>query len=168
MFSGWFRSLGLVPFATFRVGPAPVSTGVRALTSTLIMTSEEQLIHAFVLPERQDRLLALLSSPKQRRKLTAGLAHFRALDPRFATQIAPAEQDAATIEGLLRKRGAQEICHVLSENSALDARELPLREALQAVVGRGMGTFLSCIPGRLGYFESEEPGERYILERTAP
>jgi hypothetical protein len=69
---------------------------------------------------------------------------------------------------MLRERGAQEMCHVLSENSALDARVLPLREALHTVVGRGMGTFLSCIPGQLGYFESEEPGERYVLERPAP
>jgi len=25
--------------------------------------------------------------------------------------------------------------------------------------------FLSCIPGKLGYFEGEERNERYILER---
>jgi len=29
-----------------------------------------------------------------------------------------------------------------------------------------MGAFVSCIPGKLGYFESEEPGERYVLERA--
>jgi hypothetical protein len=27
------------------------------------------------------------------------------------------------------------------------------------------GTFLSCIPGQLAYFEGEEAGERYILAR---
>jgi len=29
----------------------------------------------------------------------------------------------------------------------------------------GNGTLLSCIPGRLGYFEGEDPGERYVLAR---
>lgn len=141
---------------------------IEALTSDVAMSPDEQLIRAFVLPERQDRLLALLSGTKQRRKLAASLAHFHALDPRFATRIAPGQQNAAAIEVLLRDRGAPEFCQVISEDPALDARELPLRDALQVVVGRGMGTFLSCIPGRLGYFESEEPGERYLLERTAP
>lgn len=42
---------------------------------------------------------------------------------------------------------------------------MPLDEALRAVVGRGMGAFVSCVPGRLAYFESEEPGSRYLLHR---
>jgi len=29
------------------------------------------------------------------------------------------------------------------------------------VVGGGMGTFLSCVPGRLAYFEGEESFDRY-------
>jgi hypothetical protein len=35
--------------------------------------------------------------------------------------------------------------------------------ALKEVVGYGMGTLISCIPGRLAYFESED--ERYILQK---
>jgi hypothetical protein len=129
------------------------------------LSPEEELIRAFVLPERQPRLLALLSSARRRRTLTAGLAHFRALDPRFAHRVGLGQQSAASIEALLKSRGAPTSCYLLSENAALDEREMPLRDALEAVVGRGMGTFLSCVPGRLAYFESEEPGERYILER---
>jgi hypothetical protein len=30
-----------------------------------------------------------------------------------------------------------------------------------------MGTFVSCIPGRLAYFEAEGPGQRYVLERAS-
>ncbi len=40
-----------------------------------------------------------------------------------------------------------------------------LTDALAAVVGRGFGTILVCIPGSLAYYEGEDPGERYILER---
>lgn len=47
----------------------------------------------------------------------------------------------------------------------LDQKEMPLVEALQQVVGRGMGTVLSCIPGILAFVETED--ERFILERNA-
>ena len=42
-------------------------------------------------------------------------------------------------------------------------REMPLAEALEEIVGGGVGTFLSR-GGRLAYFEDED--ERWILQRT--
>ena len=131
------------------------------------MDPEESLIRTFVAPERQSRLLALLSNPKRRRKLTGGLAHFHALDPRCVVEIPPQQQSAQGIEALLRQYGAPTVCHVLSEASAIDGREMRLSEALAEVVGRGMGTILSCVPGQLGYFESEEPGQRVLLRAPA-
>jgi hypothetical protein len=41
----------------------------------------------------------------------------------------------------------------------------PLADALSRVIGAGYGTFLSCVPGKLGYYEAETPGERYFLIR---
>ncbi|MGA2348155.1 MAG: hypothetical protein ABSF93_19245 [Candidatus Sulfotelmatobacter sp.] len=40
---------------------------------------------------------------------------------------------------------------------------MPLVEALKKIVGYQMGTFLTCVPGKLAYFEDEE--DRWILER---
>jgi hypothetical protein len=60
-------------------------------------------------------------------------------------------------------KGAPETCYALSEDSELDGKEIPLSEALKEVVGCGMGTFLSCLAGRLAYFEDEDG--RWILER---
>jgi hypothetical protein len=65
---------------------------------------------------------------------------------------------------LLRDRGAPATCVLFSAAADLDAREMPLDNALAAVVGWNPGTFISCIPGRLAYFEDEEG--RYLLERT--
>jgi len=76
------------------------------------------------------------------------------------------EQTPSRLAALLRARGAPEECVLLAEDAALDGRRLPLAEALSMVVGRGMGAFLSCIPGRLAFYEGEEPGQRYILERA--
>lgn len=125
------------------------------------------LLNAFVRPERRARYLGLLASAKGRAKLRAQLAHFRDLDPRYATPVSGG-QTAAAIAQLLAGKGAPAVCYVLSEDADLDGREMPLADALAAVVGRGMGTFLSCVPGWLAYFEGEEPGERFVLERRAP
>jgi len=40
--------------------------------------------------------------------------------------------------------------------SKLDGQELLLESALESVVGNGIGTILSCIPGKLAYFEGED------------
>jgi hypothetical protein len=63
----------------------------------------------------------------------------------------------------LKLRGTGELCWVMSEDRRMDARELDLRTALEEVVGRGIGTLLSSIPGRLAYFEGED--ERLLLAR---
>jgi hypothetical protein len=123
-------------------------------------------IRAFIASERRDRYVGLLASARGRAKLRAGLAHLRDLDPRFARVVPPAEQTPDSVAAHLRSRGAPAECVLLAEDSALDGQRLPLDEALAAVVGRGMGAFVSCLPGRLAYYEGEEPGERYILERA--
>ena len=133
------------------------------------MTESEHipaLVRAFITPERQDRYLGLLASPRGRAKLRARLAHLRDLDARFGRPIPSADHTPAAISRLLRARGAPGMCVLLAEDAALDGRELPLDEALGAVVGRGMGTFISCLPGRLAYYEGEDPRERYLLERA--
>ena len=127
---------------------------------------ETALIRAFVRPERRTRLLELLGSSKGRAKLRASLAHFCDLDERFAQPVPPSKHHSRDIEAALRAKGAPDTCHVISESAALDGQDVPLGSALADIVGQGMGAFVSCIPGKLGYFESEEPGERYILERA--
>ena len=126
---------------------------------------EELLVRAFVARPKQERLIELLAKPKRRRDILMTLPHFHDLDPRFAVRVPSAQQSSSEILKLLRARGAPADCYILSEKKALDGQTLPLDAALDAVVGRGMGTLLSCIPGRLGYFEGEVSGERYVLER---
>ena len=129
--------------------------------------TEESLIRAFADPARVGRYITLLGSPRGRAKLIAGLAHDFRLDSRRATRVASTESNAQAIEKLLRNLGAPDVCYCLSENPELDARDMPLAEALSATVGYGMGTFISCVPGRLAYYESEERGERYVLRHAA-
>jgi hypothetical protein len=126
-------------------------------------TEEEAVIRAFVIKEKRERLLGFL--PARRKDATAELGESRNLDSRWRIPLAPSEQSLAGIERLLRARGAGADCLVISENAALDGRRMPLAEALQDVVGYGMGTIVSCVPGKLAYFEGEGPSDRFILVR---
>jgi hypothetical protein len=63
----------------------------------------------------------------------------------------------------LKSKGAPDTCLALSEDDDLNGNELSLADALQTIVGREIGAFLSCLPGKLACFEDEE--ERWILER---
>ncbi|HZO56353.1 MAG TPA: hypothetical protein VFB63_26840 [Bryobacteraceae bacterium] len=127
---------------------------------------EAAFIRAFIIAAKQERLAELLAKPKRRRDVLGTLYHFKDLDPRFMTVVPPGGQTASGLEALLRERGAPELCYAISTDENLDGRTVPLRDAISQIARRvGHGTLLSCVPGRLGYFEGEEPRERYILER---
>jgi hypothetical protein len=126
---------------------------------------EEGFVRAFIEKSKQDRCLSFLSTQKNRRKFTVELSHFKWLDERFAHPIpvntAHTVKEMAT---LLRSKGAGPTVWIISEQSNIDAaQELGLENALGEIWGRGIGSILSCIPGRLGYFEDED--EHRLLER---
>jgi hypothetical protein len=135
---------------------------------------EAAVIRAFVQRDKQERFLAFLANPKSRKKFTESLSHFHWFDPRFATPI-PWKVDPKlklwdrhvqgidNIYRLLKSKGAGLTCWVLSEDSEIDGHELDLSAALEHVSGREIGTILSCIPGKLAYFESED--ETLLLAR---
>jgi len=127
------------------------------------MSHEEELVKAFILPVRQERYLEFLRSPRKRAKFVAQLAHFKHLNPKFVVSIPGSQQNPASLLKLLAGKGAGRNCWIMSEDSALDGQEMDLEAALKETIGRQIGTFLSCVPGRLAYFEDEDG--RYILER---
>ena len=123
---------------------------------------EEMFARNFIKTDKKERYLALLQSAKGRSKLAFGLNHCSDIDMRYASLVPTEYQSEAGIYELLKKKGASDKCHVMSSNPMIDGEDIPLIEALKSTIGRGMGTFISCIPGRLGYFEFEDPGKRYI------
>lgn len=128
---------------------------------------ETAFVRAFVIPQKRARLLDLLANPKRRFNVLETLSHFRDLDQRFARRLSPSEQSPTTILAVLKSRGAPQGCYLISEEPQLDGKTMPLQQALERIVGMGIGTIVSCIPGRLGYFEGEEIGDRWILERRS-
>jgi hypothetical protein len=130
------------------------------------MHDEQALIAAFVKRNKRDRYREILSSPRLRHKFTCQLAHFKDFDPRYRLPIPSNKLFTDIIVVELQIRHSPNIVFAISEDPALDQKELPLIEALKQVVGRGMGTVLSCLPGRLAFVETEH--ERFILERNDP
>jgi len=126
---------------------------------------EHQLVRCFFLPDRQYRYLELLADPKRRPEVLKEFAHFKDLDPQWAAALPANCNRPITVLKLLQSKGAPARCYVTSESRHLDGKEMDLLEALKSVVGCGIGTFLSCLPGKLAYFEDED--SCYLLSRPA-
>lgn len=125
---------------------------------------EAAFVRAFIVANKRSRYLTLLAS-KRRREFLQRLDHQLDYEPSLARRIPAEQQSNESIEALLCERGASDQCYVISSNDDWDGRTMSLRHALADVVGCGFGTVLSCVPGRLAYWESEDIGERYILHR---
>ena len=131
------------------------------------MNHEQAFVLSFIVKSKQPRYLEKLASAKHRREFLSRLHHNLDYDPKFAVRVPPSEQSAAFIYSKLRELGASEHCHAIAASADLDGRQFPLREALGNVLGMGDGVVLSCIPGRLAYYESEDANGRYILSRSS-
>lgn len=146
------------------------------MENTRLLSAEHELgaIRAFVQTDKHERFLGFLANPKNRKKFTESLSHFRWFDRRFVTPIQwkvdpnlklweRHVQGIDNIYSLLKSKGAGLNCWVISEDPEIDGRELDLKSALEHVNGREIGTILSCVPGKLAYFESED--EALLLSR---
>jgi hypothetical protein len=138
----------------------------RKLRYTCPVRNEHALIAAFVKRSKRDRYRKIVSDPRLRHQFTNQLAHFADFDPTYRLPIPSNKLFVDNIARELQKRHSPNVVFAISENPALDQKEFPLVEALNQIVGRGMGAVLSCIPGRLAFVEKED--ERFILERHDP
>jgi hypothetical protein len=130
------------------------------------MNEHERGFLAFLAEPIRGRMKTLLElGEKRRRDVRSLLHHSVRLDPRFAQHLAGDEAFPAPVEAMLRKRSAPPTCYVLAANGDLDAREIPLADALGAIIGMGSGAFVSCIPGRLGFYQSEAVKSSWLLAR---
>ena len=130
------------------------------------MNDHERGFLAFLAEPTKRRLETLLElGEKRRRDIRELLHHSVRLEPRFTQHVSGSDAFSGPVEGMLRKQGAPSACYVLAANSDLDGREMPLLEALETVIGMGDGAFISCIPGRLGFYEYADMKSSYLLSR---
>lgn len=119
----------------------------------------------FLLPQRRERFCLLAGSEKRRAKLRAELAHFDWLDPRYRRALPARAETVEELARLLRSHGSEATCYVFCESREFDGRTMPLDEALDALAFSGRASILSCRPGKLAFYEAEDPESRCLLER---
>lgn len=122
---------------------------------------ERLLIENFVTKSKQERLRFLMSEPSRRKRVRAKFSSTFVLVEEKRKSIPGPDQSPAGIYQLLRNSGAPEHCYTISEDAEIDGKDAKLREILDRLVGAGFETIVSCVPGKLAYFEGER--ERYIL-----
>lgn len=133
------------------------------MTAAPTPQEHEAALVRFVSPAKRERVAALLTTARGRRKLVADLPHFGSWHEESVVPLTAQQQTAQAVLGELQRRGAPGVAYLTSARRALDARTLPLADAVREVVGSSSGTVISCIPGRLAYYEDEEHGARWIL-----
>lgn len=128
------------------------------------MKNEFEMLEHFFRKSDKERYELLLKNKKKRTKFVEKLAHDIVFDSKWMVKIEPSRQTSKNIFNILIEKGAENSCYVISCNSTLDSRTMPLDEALDKVVGFQFGTILCCISGKLLYYEGESTNERYIVE----
>ena len=137
----------------------PCHTGV-----VLRNSHESAFAESFISKARRERALELLASSKNRHTFTSKFDHHGRdyFIPECIRSIEPRHQHPSSLADILRAMGAPETCHVIGGEH--DGKDMELLTALKQIVGYRTGTVLSCIPGKLAYFEGEIR-ERFLLVR---
>jgi hypothetical protein len=128
------------------------------------MNPHERGFLAFLAEPGRGRMLRLLEMGEKRRRDVRSLLHQAIeLDPRYCTQLTGSDYFPGPLEKALRAFGAPPDCYLIG--GALDGREMLLAEALATADLGEDGTFISCLPGRLGYFQYAAMRAAYLLRR---
>lgn len=123
---------------------------------------ELRFIKSFVVRDRQERYVTLLAidKPRARRKFLDQLTTTldRDLDPIWTVDrysASPKESQAGTVEEVLKRLGAPEMCWVTSYVREFDGKMLPLGTALRDTMFSYVGSIVHCIPGQLAFYSAE-------------
>jgi hypothetical protein len=129
------------------------------------MSHEESFVHTFIVPEKRLRYLELLKNPKRRRDILARLNHGLDYDASLAFEFSSGQANSASLEQLLRSKGATDTCHVIGDQLDLDGKEVGLAEALEVLSFHDFGAVVLCVPGHLAYYKPESPARGFVLEK---
>jgi hypothetical protein len=132
---------------------------------------EKKLVKRFIDKRIQDRLIFELSSSIRRKNAIWRFCHTYndLFINQYMTPISKPNSDPMQILQVLRSYGAGDICYAISDNSEIDGKHVSLVAALEAAVGWGFPSIISCIPEQLLYFEAEQgyhAPPRFVIKET--
>ena len=129
---------------------------------------ESDFIKTFFVECKQSRAIHELSSLSKRKDFLWRLSNYSVLlKPQYLIKIPKPNSDPESLQELLLNHGAEKICYCISLTSDMDGTYVDLLDALKDIVGNGMPAFLSCVKGKLAYYEGEQcagPPDRFILK----
>jgi hypothetical protein len=129
------------------------------------MNKHEAGFLEFVEEPNKRRLRTLFElGEKRRADILSRLHHAVHLEARYCSRLAGADQFAPKVELMLRQLGAPDTCYVIG-GGELDGDEMPLAKALSDLIGFQDGAFVSCIPGKLAYYQYEGMNGGHLCQR---
>jgi hypothetical protein len=125
----------------------------------------EAIVGLFVKKAKRDRIRELAAKPGRRADLRNDLLHdTRSLDPSVLVALPAHGTSADGVVKRLRAAGAGDRAYCITDVTDADDRELPLVDAVTAVLGRSVDSLVFPIGSRVAYYENHE-GEQYLLVR---
>ncbi len=117
---------------------------------------EAKFVDAYVTKSKRSRYKKLLRNPTKRRKILDRLNHNADLDYEKAIRLSGAQ---AFSDELITKLSTYKIdaqCWLISDDSQLDGRLLPIREACELTAGADWGTIMICPPKPIAVYRAED------------
>ena len=105
------------------------------------------------------------AGPARRHDVRALLGQGIELASGYRQRLTVREASPSMLESRLRLLGAPEECFLISADEAADGKNMLLAEALETIGAGYCASFVSCIPGSLGYFRYEHLKAGYLLRR---
>ena len=129
---------------------------------------DKLIIETFIRPAERDRCYWMLDHPRRGTRATHGtygqmLYDVNNINPQCLEEL-PGRPYPQQFYNLLKARGAEDQCYVVSASLELDGTLMTLQAALEACAGSGVATIIYPLIGNVGYYETD--GARYVLLKT--
>jgi hypothetical protein len=122
-----------------------------------VVEHETAFVRSFIVPERRERWLAKLDSPKKRVRFLDRLNHqFRNdLDDRFLMDSYAQSP-----------RKNSPLCYIIADEREYDGKLVSESEAEDILQAANFGIVVSFVPGRLACYKDEAPSDVIWMHRT--
>jgi len=121
-------------------------------------------VSEFVEKVQQPRIRKLAKNVRQHKKLFSMFHDKLKVDASTQRLLTGDEGFSDKVELILKSYGAPSKAYILGSGVDATSSERSLKDALNEVVGMGDGTIVSCIAGKLAFWESGSMNYRFILK----
>lgn len=126
---------------------------------------DEGIIRLFADKDKKEGLLFKLARPARRDEVISAMGNAIQFAPRCMTEILK-KPKVDELHSQLKARSAGDKAYIFGWAEELHGQIIPLREALEMVVGSTKGTLVYCIEGQVGYYEADGWEGYFIIHKS--